>query len=171
MNSWTDVITILSLLFSGIAALAAAVALRQSAREMKTNMKEDFVLWAIERLRQDDLRASRALIFSLSDEKIKEIEQDIRDRKQPEHIDEIRLVCLAFDEIGYFIYKMGLVEFRDILDIYPQTIKIWNKVAGIIRAWREIEGPFSFVYFEMLARQERLKVNPQFEPPIKLVKS
>ena len=122
----------------------------------------------MERLRQKDLREYRALIFSLTDKDWEEAAQAVRDHKGHYLLDPIRQVVLSFDEIGYFVYKMQIVSFRDILDMYSQTVEIWNRVAKIIQAWREIEGNTSFVYFEMLARQERLDAQPRFADPVKL---
>jgi hypothetical protein len=169
-NPGPDFIALGSAIFTGCAALAAAAALWFSAVERKTNMKKDFILWAMERLREKDLRESRGLLFSLSATEIEEVEKAIRGAKRDDRADQIRQVCLAFDEIGYFVYKMGLVQFRDILDIYPQTIKIWNKIPNIIGAWRDIEGSTAFVYFEMLARQTKLGTSPQFEKATELFK-
>jgi hypothetical protein len=152
-------------------ALLAATALFYAARQQRTNVKEHFILWAMERLRQDDLRESRRRIYALSQEEIVEIVKLIRERKYNEKVDSIRKVCLAFDEIGYFAHKLGLVEFRDLLDMYPQTIKIWNTISSIIQAWREVEKDISFAYFEMLVCQKNFDVDRQFEKPTELHKS
>lgn len=163
-----DTLTILSTLFSAIAAIAAAAAIWFSMRERQSDMKEDFVLWAIERLRDPAVRDARRKIYLLTADEWKELEQAVRDRRADLRLDSIRLVCLSFDEIGYFIHKVGLVTYRDILDMYPQAVKIWNKVYDLVKAWRELEDANTFLYFEMLARQERLKIKPTFETPKKL---
>ncbi len=177
MNSSSDWIALLSAIataggtcFAGLAVLFAAGTILYSVIERRIDMKEDFVLWAIERLRQDDLRQYRKMIFLLSDADIQTLAQLVQARQPDARLDQIRQVCLAFDEIGYFVYKVGIVNFRDILDMYSQTVKIWNKVAPIVAGWREIEGATSFAYFEMLARQEKFQVTPKFEPPSKLYK-
>lgn len=155
-------------LISAIAAIAAGIGLYRSAQEQKTNVKEDFILWAIERLRKKGLREARGKIYAMTDNELKDAIQSACKEEKTPILDAIREVSLAFDEIGYFVYKMEVVSFRDILDMYTQTVKIWNRVAPIIEAWRIIEGPTSFVYFEMLARQERLKAEPRFPEATKL---
>ena len=164
----TDWIALVSAIFTAVAALAAAGALIYAGVERRMDMKEDFVLWSIERLRQKDLREYRAMIFGLSDKEVQDLAQVARTHKVDPRLDQVRKVCLSFDEIGYFVYKVGIVSFRDILDMYSQTVKIRNKVSPIILAWREIEGPTSFMYFEMLARQKKFEVSPEFADPIAL---
>ncbi len=168
MTSGFDVLAILSAISSAVAAIAAAAAIILSLRERQVDMKEDFVLWAIERLRDKDLRESRRMIYNLRDGEWQEIVKAAGERQDIPRLDEIRRVCLSFDEIGYFVYKVGLVNFRDILDMYPQTVRVWNKVRPVIAEWRRVENPTAFIYFEMLARQERLTVKPDLEQPVKL---
>lgn len=163
-----DLIAILSTVFSAVAAVAAAIAIILSMRERQRDMKEDFILCAIERLRDQDLRESRRAIYQYTPQDWQALQQAALARQNDPRLDQIRRVCLSFDEIGYFVYKVGLVNFRDLLDMYPQTIKIWNKVQPLIKIWRETENPSTFIYFEMLARQERLEIRPDFEPPTKL---
>lgn len=120
----------------------------------------------MERLRASEQRKGRRLIFNLiqdgNRDKIQEIIRDINNNKYSEEADLIRQVCLAFDEIGYLVYKLKLLSFFDILDIYPQTIKIWQIVGNIIGAWRIQENEdTSFKYFEKLAKQDKSKITPQ----------
>src|SRR5258708_651701 len=142
-----DLIAILSTVFSAIAAFAAAAAILLSMRERQTDMKEDFILWAIERLRNQELRESRRKIYYYTPDDWQQLEKAIQDKKEDARLEEIRRVCLSFDEIGYFVHKVGLVNFRDILDMYPQTVKIWNKVHRLVKLWRETEDPVTFIYF------------------------
>jgi len=75
----------------------------------------------------------------------------------------------AFDEIGYFVYKMGIVKFTDILDIYPQAVRVWNIVFDIVQTLRKVyEDDTTFIYFEMLVRQEKFEVKPDFGTAKKL---
>ena len=163
-----DVITLVSTVFTGIAAVAAAIALFISSAERKSNIKKEFIIWALERLRHPEQREARALIFSLSPNDIIKIEKSIRERKPHPSLDAIRKVCFAFDEIGYFVHELKIVGFRDLLKIYPQTIKIWNITSKLVQAWRDMDDPTSFVFFEELARQERIEIKYQLEKPIKL---
>lgn len=163
-----DLIAIFSTVFSAVAALAAAAAIILSMRERRTDMKEDFILWAIERLREQELRESRRSIYQYTPQDWQALGQAALAHQNDPRLDQIRRVCLSFDEIGYFVFKVGLVNFRDLLDMYPQTIKIWNKVRPLIKIWRETENASTFIYFKMLARQERLDIRPEFEPPTKL---
>jgi hypothetical protein len=52
--------------------------------------------------------------------------------------------------------------------MYPQAVRIWNKVYELVKIWRELEDANTFLYFEMLARQERLPLKATFEEPKKL---
>ncbi|HEY5728974.1 MAG TPA: hypothetical protein VLA72_00150 [Anaerolineales bacterium] len=119
-----DTITLVSTIFSGVAAFAAAIALLISSIERKDNIKKEYVIWALERLRHPEQRKARGIIFSLSQDNLVEIENAIRKREVHPHLDTIRKVCFAFDEVGYFVHELKIVGFQDILKIYPQAIKI-----------------------------------------------
>src|SRR5262245_39912929 len=103
-----DYLTIVSLIVSTIAALAAVVAILLSLRERSSDMKEDFVLWAIERLREPGIREGRRTIYTLKPEEWEELRTLARSHQDDPRLDSIRQVCLSFDEIGYFVYKVGL---------------------------------------------------------------
>lgn len=81
MNLSNDQLNFLALIISALSATAAKLGLYLSAREQKTNVKEDFLLWAMERLRKDDLRKYRAQIFALTDKELGDVAQAIRDGK------------------------------------------------------------------------------------------
>jgi hypothetical protein len=163
-----ETIDIIIVVFTAIAALAAAIALFLSFLERKSNMKKDFILWAIERLRNDEQRIIRGTILNYTASDIQRLLSCKPDQTDTlKEIDNIRQVCLCFDEIGYFVYRMGLVDFRDILDIYPQAIKIWNKIAFLIKKWRiDHQDPTSFIYFEMLVKQKKFDPCHIFVKPI-----
>jgi len=167
-NTNIDLIALVSSVSSAFAALAALITVWYLRSERQSDMKKDFVLWAIERLRDPGMRDARRAIYLFTDDEWQELEKAVRERAKDPRLDAVRLVCLSFDEIGYFIYKVGLVNYRDILDMYPQAVKIWNKVYNLIKVWRELEDANTFLYFEMLARQQRLEVKPTFESPKKL---
>lgn len=160
---------ILTAFVSAISAFVAFSALIVAIRTRRTNLKKEFIVYAMERLRDESLRKLRGKVFGFTDEEIEVLVQDIVVKKQNIIIDDIRKQCLAFDEIGYLVYKLGLLKYRDILDIYPQTIKFWNKIQPIIKVWRDREDKTSFVYFEMLVSQRKINVDPTFEMPLLLL--
>lgn len=166
IDSDLNLITIFSVTFAGVAASAALGAFSFTIFQQRSNIRKEFILWAIDRLHSPKLRESRGLIFSITDEQIKEMSECIDKGINSNNIDAIREVCLSFDEIGYFIYKFNFVNFKDILDIYPQVILIWNKILPLVETWRKKHNDnTTFIYFDMLVHQKRFKVNLLFENP------
>ena len=66
--------------------------------------------------------------------------------------------------------ELKIVGFRDLLKIYPQTIKIWNITSKLIQAWRDTDDPTTFVFFEELVLQKRMKIDYHLETPVRLYK-
>lgn len=87
-----DIIALVSAIFSGVAAFAAAVALFISSKERKDNIKKEFIIWALERLRHPEQREAREIIFTLSQNDLVEIEKAIRERTTHPYLDAVRKV-------------------------------------------------------------------------------
>jgi len=146
-----------SAIFAGIAALTAIAGLIYSIRQHRNNVRNEFLLWAIERLDASDQREGRGLVFILGkDEEKKQelIERIEKGELYGEDYNKIRSVFTLFNQIGYFWLRFGYGKREDALTLFPQIIRIWEIGKPIINAIRSRPGQSaSFVYFERLARK------------------
>ena len=95
-----DCVVIISLIFSGIAALAAFSAIIYSVFERRSNIRKEFVLWALKRLSNEELRQARSIVYKSTKKQIQSFVKKIKSNNQDIDIEKIRQVGLSFDEIG-----------------------------------------------------------------------
>ena len=78
-----DLIALVSAMSSAFAAVAARLRFSTCGAERQSDMKKDFVLWSIERLREPGMREGRRTLYTLTPEEWEESKTAARGHAGP----------------------------------------------------------------------------------------
>jgi hypothetical protein len=149
-----------SAVFAGIAALTSITGLVYSVQQHRDNIRKEFILWALEQMQSPDQREARSYLWHLHrTEKEKQALAKGIESGSPKTFDskeysKIRSAFALFDQIGYFWFKAGYANIRDIQALFPQILRMWNVSKPYIEAIRSRpHQEDTFAYFELLAKR------------------